>query len=114
MGPDDSGHSGRELTIRRVKSIFTWNTLSNYVKKVVSACKVCQASKNETVASPGLLQSFPVPGEVWLDISMDFITGLPKSGGKNVILVVSDMLGKYVHFMSLGHPIQSYKLLKHT
>lgn len=45
-----------------------------------------------------------MPTEVWIDVSMDFIIGLPKSQGKEVILVVVNMLIKYAHFVSLSHP----------
>jgi hypothetical protein len=39
-----------------------------------------------------------------MDISMDFIVGLPKSGNKSVMMVVVDHLSKYVHLCSLRHP----------
>ena len=37
---------------------------------------------------------------------MDFITSLPKSKGKSVIMVVVDRLTKYAHFCALSHPIK--------
>ncbi|KAK1663856.1 hypothetical protein QYE76_052015 [Lolium multiflorum] len=41
---------------------------------------------------------------MWADISLDFIEGLPKVGGKSIILTVIDRFSKYVHFIALGHP----------
>ena len=38
---------------------------------------------------------------------MDFITGLPKSERKSVIMVVVDRLIKYAHFCALSHPFKA-------
>jgi hypothetical protein len=46
----------------------------------------------------------PVPTQIWSDITMDFIEGLPKVGGKSVILTVVDRFSKYAYFIPLAHP----------
>ena len=38
---------------------------------------------------------------------MDFITGLPKFEGNNVIMVVVDRLTKYAHYCVLSHPFKA-------
>ena len=70
----------------------------------VAECDVCQHHKGEIVKSPGTLQSFPIPTSIWTDVSMDFITDLPKLGNKSVIMVVVNKLSKYAHFCALPHP----------
>jgi hypothetical protein len=43
---------------------------------------------------------------------MDFVEGLPKSKGKDVILVVVDKLTNYAHFLPLAHPYTFQKVAK--
>ena len=45
-----------------------------------------------------------MPKSIFSDISMDFLEGLPKSGGKDVVMVVMDKVTKYSHFVSLTDP----------
>jgi hypothetical protein len=59
------------------------------------------------VKSPGTLQPLPIPPAIWKDISMDFISGLPKSGNKSFIMVVFDRLSKYAHLCALQHLFKS-------
>lgn len=51
-----------------------------------------------------MLQPLPVPDGAWQVISLDFVEGLPKSKGMDVILVVVNTFSKYSHFLALAHP----------
>ena len=51
----------------------------------------------------GLLQPLNVHSQVWADISMDFIEGLPKVCKKSVILMVVDRFSNYACFIALSH-----------
>jgi transposase InsO family protein len=80
------------------------------LEKQIAACPVCQISKTERIQYPGLLAPLPIPNAKWAEISMDFVEGLPKSKGKDVILVVVDRLTKYAHFIPLAHPYSVQKV----
>jgi hypothetical protein len=99
-----TGHSGFTKTYDRVKRSFFWDGMKQDIHNFVAECDVCQCNKGETVKSLGTLQPLPIPPAIWKDISMDFITGLPKSGNKSIIMVVVDCLSKYAHFCALQHP----------
>jgi hypothetical protein len=74
------------------------------VDSFVEQSSICQHSKHSNNHPLGLLQPLPILVGVWQDLSMDFIEGLPKSQGYNVILVVVDRFTKYAHFLPVKHP----------
>jgi hypothetical protein len=98
------GHSGFYRTYRRIAANVYWVGMKNTVQEFVKNCDVCQRQKYLASSPGGLLQPLPIPNQIWEDLSMDFITGLPKSKGYEAILVVVDRLSKYCHFIPLKHP----------
>ena len=73
-------------------------------QKHVRDCPIFQLNKSENTRTLGLLQPLPIPQAPFIDISMDFIEGLPKSEGKEVIFMVVDRFSKYTYFMAIPHP----------
>ncbi|TYK14932.1 pol protein [Cucumis melo var. makuwa] len=70
------------------------------VANFVSTCLVCQQVKAQRQRPASLLQPLSVPEWNWESVSMDFITGLPRTlTGYIVIWVVVDRLTKSAHFI---------------
>ena len=65
----------------------------------VGQCLTCQQVKVLHRPS-GLLQPFPIPQWKWEEITMDFVSGLPRSPkGHNTIWVIVDRMTKSAHFL---------------
>lgn len=60
---------------------------------------ICQQDNSSNTLPSGLLHPLLIPAEIWDDIAMDFITGLPNACGFTMIMVVIDRLSKYVRFV---------------
>lgn len=93
------GYSGFFRTYKRIKSVLFWDKMKKDIKQFVVECDVCQRVKYEATSPSGLLQPLPIPSNIWEDLSMDFVTGLPRVKGADAILVVIDRLTKYGHFI---------------
>ena len=86
------GKLGFLKTYHRVKKEFFWNDLKLGIQNYVEECLVCKKNKVETIKISGMLQPLAIPSQCWEEVSMDFITGLPKSKGNSVNMVVIDRL----------------------
>lgn len=98
------GHSGVSATYARVKQLFAWPGLKQFVQEFVKHCQICQQAKTERIKSPGLLQPLPIPDQAWGIISLDFIEGLPTSDNYNALLVVIDK------FIPIKHPFTALQI----
>lgn len=101
---DVGGHQGDIKTYLKIAANWFWVVMRKQIARYVRDCDVCQRQKGSHQHPAGLLQPLPIPSQVWEEISMDFVEGLPNSGGVDTILVVVDRLTKYIHFVALKHP----------
>lgn len=68
------------------------------IAKHVASCPQCQVNKASHQLPQGLLQPLAVPDERWQVVSMDFVTGLPRTRqGYDAIYVFVDKFSKMVH-----------------
>lgn len=101
----DTGHEGIQKALHRLRRDFHVPNARCVVDHFVRACPICQRNKSEHMHPGGLLQSLPVPSQIWADISMNFVKGLPRVHGKSVFLSVVDRFSKMAHFHSAWSPL---------
>ena len=86
-------------TLALTEENYYWSRVRDDVEAYVKTCFVCQQDKAEQRVPAGLLEPLPILERPWESISMDFIMGLPKSEGCNIIMVVVDQFSKYGIFI---------------
>ena len=92
-----AGHLGVKRTYNLVSRYFYWRGMFKYVEEYVQSCHSCQMMKSTNVKPAGLLQPLHIPAYPFQSVSMDLITGLPKTSNKfDTIVVMVCRLTKYV------------------
>ena len=84
------------------------------VADFVSKCLVCQQVKALRKSPPGYLNPLSVPEWKWEEISMDFISALPRTvKGYDTIWVIVDRLTKSAHFIpgKITYPVETWAQL---
>jgi hypothetical protein len=95
-------HPGGTKMYKDLRRNFWWNNMKRDISNYVSRCLTCQLVKAERIRKGGLLQPLKIPEWKWENISMDFVTDLPKTQrGNDAIWVVVDRLTKSAHFLPI-------------
>ena len=104
-----AGHPGRATTHELVSRNYWWPGMRKTIARYLANCDSCARIKPVGHAPYGLLKPMQVPVTRWSSVSMDFITGLPKSGPQqhDAILVIVDRLTKMAHYIPTHESITS-------
>ncbi|KAA8495820.1 Transposon Ty3-I Gag-Pol polyprotein [Porphyridium purpureum] len=94
-----AGHRGADTTYASLITRFYWPKMKRDVSRFVKTCHECQVTKSEN-RSFGKLKPLSIPEGPWVDISMDFVTELPRSEGScDAIMTVVDRFSKMALFI---------------
>ncbi|KAE8718992.1 DnaJ protein ERDJ2A [Hibiscus syriacus] len=72
------GHFGIHKTLDIVMEHFFWPHMRKTVEKICASCITCKQAKSK-VNPNGLYTPLPISSSPWIDLSMDFILGLPRT-----------------------------------
>ncbi|GJU66120.1 putative reverse transcriptase domain-containing protein [Tanacetum coccineum] len=85
-----------------LKKLYWWPNMKAEIATYVSKCLTCAKVKAEHQKPSGLLQQPEIPEWKWEKITMDFVSGLPRTpSGYDSIWVIVDRLTKSAHFLPM-------------
>ncbi|GJS77742.1 reverse transcriptase domain-containing protein [Tanacetum coccineum] len=95
-------HPGSDKMYQDMKKLYWWPNMKADIATYVSKCLTCAKVKAEHQRPSGLLVQPEIPQWKWDNITMDFVTKLPKSPqGFDTIWVIVDRLTKSALFIPM-------------
>ncbi|GJV76024.1 hypothetical protein Tco_1507608 [Tanacetum coccineum] len=95
-------HPGSDKMYKDLKKLYWWPNMKTDIATYVSKCLTCAKVKAEYQKPSGLLQQPEIHKCKWEKITMDFISGLPRTpSGYDTIWVIVDRLTKSAHFLPI-------------
>nr|GFA60890.1 putative reverse transcriptase domain-containing protein [Tanacetum cinerariifolium] len=83
-----------------LRKLYWWPNMKADITTYVSQCLTCAKVKAEHLKPSGLLQQPKIPEWKWENVTMDFVTGLPRTpSGHDSIWVIVDRLTKSAYFL---------------
>ncbi|GJU45777.1 putative reverse transcriptase domain-containing protein [Tanacetum coccineum] len=106
-------HPGSDKMYQNMKKIYWWPNMKADITTYVSKCLMCAKVKAEHQRPSGLLVKPDIPRWKWYNITMDFVTKLPKSSqGYDTIWVIVDRLTKSAIFVPMRETDPMEKLAR--
>ncbi|KAI3712630.1 hypothetical protein L1987_71190 [Smallanthus sonchifolius] len=106
-------HPGSDKMYHDLKVLYWWPNMKADIAIYVSKCLICAKVNVEYQKPSGLLQQPEIPMWKWEQISMDFITKLPRTPtGCDTIWVIVDRLTKSAHFLAIKETDKMDKLTR--
>ncbi|GJR93958.1 putative reverse transcriptase domain-containing protein [Tanacetum coccineum] len=85
-----------------LKKLYWWPNMKAKIATYISKCLTCAKVKVEYQKPSGLLVQPKIPQWKWENVTMDFVTKLPKTTtGQDTIWVIVDHLTKSAHFLPM-------------
>ncbi|GJR60661.1 putative reverse transcriptase domain-containing protein [Tanacetum coccineum] len=96
-----------------LRDMYLWSGIKRNIAMYDSKCLTCLKVKAEHQRPSGLLQQLEIPEWKWDNITIDFITKLPRmKSGNDTIWVVVDRLTKSAHFLATREDYSMEKLAR--
>ncbi|GJZ18286.1 putative reverse transcriptase domain-containing protein [Tanacetum coccineum] len=106
-------HPGSDKMYQDLKKLYWWPNMKAEIATYVSKCLTYAKVKAECQKSFGLLVQPVIPVCKWENITMDFVTKLPKTlTGQDIIWVIVDRLTKSAHFLPMKETDSMEKLTR--
>nr|GEZ82532.1 putative reverse transcriptase domain-containing protein [Tanacetum cinerariifolium] len=106
-------HPGSDKMYQDMKKLYWWPNMKADIATYVSKCLTCAKIKAEHQKPSGLLVQPKIPEGKWDNITMDFVTKLPKSSqGYDTIWVIVDQLTKSAIFTPIRKTDSTDKLAR--
>jgi hypothetical protein len=96
------GHPGYQKIVATIKSHYFWPSMKKEIVEYITRCMEFQNVNAENRHPTGLLQPLTIPEWKWEVVTMDFITGFPRTCKLyDSIMVVVDKIKKDAHLIPL-------------
>nr|GEZ88625.1 reverse transcriptase domain-containing protein [Tanacetum cinerariifolium] len=104
-------HSGSDKMYQDLKKLYWWLNMKADIATFVSKCLACAKVKVEHQKPSSLLQQPKIPEWKWEKITMDFVSGLPRTPSEyDSIWVIVYRLTKSTHFLPMKKTDNNEKL----